>query len=518
MIGTGKDKEVTSMEPFENNELENETETPQPDAEEAVPQPEQAPSAQPQEEPQQTAYHGTGAGRKESPYANSPYVMDQHPQQEYRYQPQTEPPQKPEKVHKEKKPRKPVWKGIVACLAVAAMVAGGCLITANSVNEYWEARTEDTVKMLTDKIEALEDQIGSTASGNPVILPSDGTAMAPNQLYASCVDSVVAISATVQTSSIYGTQEGAAAGSGFILTEDGYIITNYHVVEDSTAIDVIIHDGTEYAAELVGYDSTNDIAVLKVDAAGLSAATLGSSSDLVIGDMVVAIGNPLGELTSTQTVGYVSGINREVATDNITTISMIQTDAAINPGNSGGPLFNTKGEVIGITTAKYSGTTGSGASIEGIGFAIPIDDVVPLVDDLIDYGYVTGAYMAVTVQNTDAESASMFGLPTGAYIVSVEKDGAADRAGIQAKDIVIALGEYEVSNVTDLTRALRNFKAGDTTTIKVIRSGKEITLDITLDEKPQQTPAASAPQSGAEMPSSGSYDEWFDYFRRYFGE
>ena len=258
--------------------------------------------------------------------------------------------------------------------------------------------------------------------------------------------------------------------------------------------------------------------MLKVDAAGRSAATLGSSSDLVIGDMVVAIGNPLGDLTSTQTVGYVSGINREVATDNITTISMIQTDAAINPGNSGGPLFNTKGEVIGITTAKYSGTTGSGASIEGIGFAIPIDDVVPLVDDLIDYGYVTGAYMAVTVQNTDAESASMFGLPTGAYIVSVEKDGAADRAGIQAKDIVIALGEYEVSNVTDLTRALRNFKAGDTTTIKVIRSGKEITLDITLDEKPQQTPAASAPQSGAEMPSSGSYDEWFDYFRRYFGE
>ena len=195
---------------------------------------------------------------------------------------------------------------------------------------------------------------------------------------------------------------------------------------------------------------------------------------------------------------------------------MIQTDAAINPGNSGGPLFNMYGQVIGITTAKYSGTTGSGASIEGIGFAIPIDDVIPIINDLIEYGYVTGAYMGVTVQNTDANSAAMFGLPVGAYVVSIEKGGAADRAGIQAKDIVIELGGHAVKNITDLTRALRNFKAGDTTTVTLIRSGQEMTLNITLDEKPH-TAEESAPQPEGQMPSSGDYDEWYDYFYRYFG-
>jgi serine protease Do len=278
-----------------------------------------------------------------------------------------------------------------------------------------------------------------------------------------------------------------------------------------------MHDGTEYPAELKGYDSsTNDLAVLKVDATGLPAASIGSSSALSIGDMVAAIGNPLGELTSTQTVGYISGIGREVATDSLTTISMIQTDAAINPGNSGGPLFNMRGEVIGITTAKYSGTTGSGATIEGIGFAIPIDDVMGVVDDLIDYGYVNSAYMGVSVQNTDESAASMYGMPTGAYIASVDKGGAAERAGIQPKDIVIGLGDYKVSNVTDLTRALRNFSAGDTTTVTVLRGGKELTLEITLDAKPQQT-AAPAPQSGSNMPE-GNYEDWYDYFRRYFDD
>ena len=498
------------MDTFENNEFENEQETSQPAPEEVTPpQPQQDP------QPQQTAYHGAGTGRKESPYVNSPYVMNQQPDQEYHYQPQTEPPQKPKK---EKKPRKPIWKGLVACLLVVALVAGGCLITAGCVNEYWEERNEDTVEMLTEKIEDLESRIGSASAGTVSPLPTDGSAMTPAQLYASCVDSVVAISTTVQSASIYGTQEGTSSGSGFILTEDGYIITNYHVVEDATAIDVIIHDGTEYAAELVGHDSTNDLAVLKVEATGLSAAVMGSSNSLNIGDMVVAIGNPLGELTSTQTVGYVSGINREVATDAITTISMIQTDAAINPGNSGGPLFNRYGEVIGITTAKYSGTTGSGASIEGIGFAIPIDDVEPLISDLIDYGYVTGAYMAVTVQDMDQEAADMYGLPTGAYIVTVEKGGAADRAGIQAKDIVIGLDNYEVSNVTELTRTLRNYKAGDTATVKLIRSGKEMTLEITFDERPNTTQTEEIPSEQKEqMPQSGDFDDLYEYFRRFFG-
>ena len=494
------------MEPFENTEPEYEQEPSQSAADVPVP---------PQPDPRSTAYHGTGAGRRESPYANSPYVTNPPPRSEYHYQPQPEPPVKPKK---EKKNGKPIWKTVLACALVVTLLAGGCLITAFAVNDYWEERTEETVDMLTDKIEALEKQI-ENASGSVIsgVLPADGSGLTPSQLYATSVNSVVAISTTIQTPSYYGTGESTSSGSGFILTEDGYVITNYHVVEGAASIDVITHDGTEYAATLIGHDSTNDLAVLKVEATGLAAATLGSSNNLMIGDMVVAIGNPLGELASTQTVGYVSGIDREVSTGSLTTISMIQTDAAINPGNSGGPLFNMQGQVIGITTAKYSGTTGSGATIEGIGFAIPIDDVAPLIEDLIDHGYVSSAYMGVMVSETDAESAARFGLPTGAYIESVDEGGAADKAGIQPKDIVIALGEYEVSNVTDLTRALRNFKVGDTTTVKLIRSGREMTLEITLDEKPRETTSSTTPQPEAQAPSSGDLEDLYEYFRRYFG-
>ncbi len=507
------------MEPYENND------TPMEETEQApVPPVEQEPPAAPAYEPEPPryvppqnygAYHGTGAGRKESPYANSPYVR-QEPRQEYQYQyqPQTQPPQKPPKPKKERKPRKGVWKGILCAVLAIALVAGSCGITAYLVNENWEDRTEAMTKGMISQITDLQEQLDSieTVTGHAIPVPTDGSAMTPAQLYASCVDSVVSISSTIQTTGFYGTSEGASSGSGFILTEDGYVVTNYHVIEGATAVDVILHDDTEYRAEVVGHDATNDIAVLKVEAEGLPAAPVGSSSALNIGDMVAAIGNPLGELASTQTIGYVSGINREVTTDN-TIISMIQTDAVINPGNSGGPLFNMYGQVIGITTAKYSGTTGSGASIEGIGFAIPIDDVVPIINDLIDYGYVTGAYMGVTVMNTDEESAAMYGLPTGARIEEVVKGGAADRAGLQAKDIIIDLGGNKVSNITDLTRALRKFKAGDTTTVTILRNGREMTLDILLDEKPQETPqTAPVPQPEGEMPGNGNYEDWYEYF------
>ena len=497
------------MDTFENNNsnLTNNTENAQPTPEEPTP-------AQP-EEPSPSFYSGAGTRRKESPYANSPYVTNQN-NSEYRYQPQTQPPQ--HKPKQEKQSRKSIWKGVVAVVLVVALVASGCLITAVVVNEHWEDRTEDTVAELNRKIDDLQAQIdkGSASGGSAVHNSMDGSAMSPSQVYSQNVSSVVAITSTVQATNFYGTSTGTFTGSGFILTEDGYIVSNYHVVEGATEIKITLHDGSEYPAELVGYDSTNDLSVLKIDVEGLTAATIGSSSGLNIGDMVVAIGNPLGTLTSTQTVGYVSGINREVTTDN-TIISMIQTDCAINPGNSGGPLFNMYGEVVGITTAKYSGTTSSGATIEGIGFAIPIDDVMNAISDLIDYGYVTGAYLGVSVKNTDAESASMFGLPTGAYVVSVEKGYSADRAGIQVKDIIIDLGGTKVTNVTELTRALRNFKAGDSTTITVVRSGSQLTLDIVLDEKPQQTTAA-ATEKDAEMPSNGDYQEWYDYFRKYFGE
>ncbi|MDO5545003.1 MAG: trypsin-like peptidase domain-containing protein [Eubacteriales bacterium] len=487
------------MESFENNEFENEPEV----------SPE-VPAEPVRDTTDDGAYHAAGTGRRESPYADSPYEMNHQARSNYSAQtPLTH------KPHKQKKSHKPVWKGVLAVVLAVALVAGGCGITAALVNKRWETREQ----ALTEKIDVLQKQItAASSSGKATLVPTDGSAMTPSQLYASCVDSVVAITSTVTSTGIYGnTSTGTSSGSGFILTDDGYIVTNYHVVEGSTAMTVTTYDGTEYEATLVGKDSTNDVAVLKVEGENMPAVTLGNSHDLAIGDMVAAIGNPLGKLAATQTIGYVSGINREVATGGVTTISMIQTDAAINPGNSGGPLFNMYGQVIGITTAKYSGTTGSGASIEGIGFAIPIDDVSAMFDDLIDYGYVTGAYMGVSVENVDEESASRYGLPTGAYVVSVEPDSAAEKAGIEVKDIITDVGGYSVSNITDLTRAMRNFKAGDTTTVTVTRSGKQVTLQITLDERPQDTEDQAQQDAAKNMPDSGSFDEWYDYFRRYFG-
>ena len=191
---------------------------------------------------------------------------------------------------------------------------------------------------------------------------------------------------------------------------------------------------------------------------------------------------------------------------------MIQTDAAINSGNSGGPLFNSQGQVVGITTAKYSGSSSSGATIEGIGFAIPIDDVMPLVEDLINYGYINSAYLGVEVSDMDTTTASFYGLPVGAYVQKVVDGNCAAAAGVKAKDIIIGIGEYEVDSLSDLTKVLRKFKAGDTTTIKVFRAGQELTLTITLDEKPRETTQAPVVPENGQIPESGSYEDWYNYF------
>ena len=497
---------ANSEYPEENNPApEASFDAPQEPQNEAPQEPRNEVPQERQSEPQSGTYHAAGTGRRESPYANSPYMTGQPRPYQYQYQPQTQPPEK-----REKKPRrsgKSPWKTVIAAVLVVALVASGCLITASGVNRKWEQKTSQITQQLGRQIDDLQKQIDSVpaAGGTSGALPAaDGSAMTPAQLYQSNVDSVVAISCTMQTTAYGQTVQGTSSGSGFILSADGYVVTNYHVVQNASNITVTTHSGDEYDATVKGYDATNDVAVLKVEAEGLSAATIGSSGNLSIGDMVVAIGNPLGRLAATETVGYVSGINREVTTDN-TVISMLQTDAAINPGNSGGPLFNMYGEVIGITTAKYSGTTNSGASIEGIGFAIPIDDVMGIISDLIDYGYVTGAYMGITVKDNDKEAAAQFGLPTdGAY-------------GIQSKDLITAVDDHKIATRTDLTRALRNYKAGDTAQITVVRSGRELTLTITFDEKPHSTTVETAPQEDSSMPSEGDYNDWYEYFRRFFG-
>ena len=402
-------------------------------------------------------------------------------------------------------------KAVSAVLALA-LVVGSCGLTYAAVNNKWE----DKMQEATASISSMQQQLGalgnsgSVSATNVTYAVSPEGAQTPRMVYENNAKSVVAVSSTIR-STVYGqTREGTSSGSGFIISDDGYVVTNRHVVEGATDVTVTLSTGDEYTAKVIGSDSLNDVALLKVEATGLPAVKLGSSDKLAIGDMVCAIGNPLGSLTATLTVGYVSGKDRQVTTDN-STINMIQTDAAINSGNSGGPLFNMYGEVVGITSAKYSGTTSSGASIEGISFAIPIDDVMSIIDDLQEYGYVTGAYLGVTVTDTDAAAAKLYGMPTGAYVNSVEDGGAADRAGVQPKDIIIGLGDTDISNRTELTRVLRRFKAGDATTITVIRSGERMTMDITLDEKPRDTQSSSSTVEPTQ-PQNGDYDEWYKFF------
>lgn len=508
------------MENHDNEYLQQEL----PQQEPAQNQPVQQEPEQPvyQSNPYQQPYHGTGAGRKESPFANSPYVMNQRPDYEpYRpqgsYMPPQEPPRKPKKA---KKSGGKVWKTILCTVLALAVVAGSCVTTALLVNEHWEEETEDMIASFERRMDQMQEQINAgSANQLPDIAYQDGfTMMHPGSVYEKNVKSVVLITSKISTSMFGQSTTGTSTGSGFVLTQDGYVVTNHHVVDKASAVSVTMHDGKEYPAKVIGSDATNDVALLKIEEeVTLQAVTVGSSDALKVGDQVIAIGNPLGELTSTLTVGYVSAKERNVTTDG-TTINMIQTDAAINSGNSGGPLFNSQGQVVGITTAKYSGSSRSGATIEGIGFAIPIDDVMPLVDDLRNYGYINSAYLGVMVSDVDASTASYYGLPVGAYVQEVTPGYCAEKAGLHAKDIIVSLDQYKVKNVSELTRTLRKFKAGDTTTVTVFRSGRELELTITLDAKPHDTQTETEPAPGnGQMPQEGSYDDWYNYFAPFFG-
>ena len=396
----------------------------------------------------------------------------------------------PEEPVKKKKRGAKIFRAILSCFLTLVIVAVGSGATAVYLHKYWGdeiKRNEQLIHQMELTISDLQQQIqdnsftgnGNSVSGTP---NTNAGALTPAQVYAQNVKSVVAISATVTGNVLGQTTQGTSTGSGFILSENGYVVTNYHVVENASSVAVITYDGMQHPAKMIGGDSSNDIAVLEIEVQGLQPVKLGSSDDLIVGDQVVAIGNPLGELTSTLTVGYISARDRDVNTDG-SVINMLQTDAAINSGNSGGPLFNMKGEVVGITTAKYSGTTNSGATIEGIGFAIPMDDVLKKITDLRDYGFITGAALGVMVHDMDRKTAEYYGLPMGAYVVEVVAGNCAAAAGVMPKDIIIAVGDDMVTSLNELSRVLEQSKGGEQTTITVWRGGKEVVLNITLDPR-----------------------------------
>lgn len=485
------------MEPFENGEFETGKTPSTPEDPQLLP---------PQPEPQPAAYHGTGAGRKESPYASSPYEMQEPARQEYGYRPQTEPPVKAKKA---KKSRKPIWKGLLAGALAVLLVVGSCAATAAVLEEHYEEEMERTLDYYGGQIRDMQEQIDSLSKGNAAFSrPTDGSAMTPTQLYASSVNSVVAISTTIQANSFYGPTQGSSSGSGFILTEDGYVITNYHVVENATAISVITHDSTEYPATLVGSDATNDLAVLKVEATGLAAAPLGSSTDLMIGDMVVAIGNPLGELTFSLTSGTISALDREVTFSGGITMNLIQTDCAINSGNSGGALFNMYGEVVGVTNAKYSSSSASEASIDNIGFAIPINSVRSIVESIIEKGYIAKPYIGISVMDV-SEQNQLYGVPAGVAIQSVSEDSPAEEAGLQAGDIITAVNGQEMDSNT-LVEHVKQSQVGDELTLSIYRQGETMEVVLTVGEQvqsalPQQEVQPTQSQSWSQSPFDGFF-------------
>ena len=278
-------------------------------------------------------------------------------------------------------------------------------------------------------------------------------------------------------------QVQSGAGSGVIISDDGYILTCAHVIEDASNITVTIGD-TDYTATVIGSDTTSDIAVIKIDATGLTPAAVGNSDNLVVGEEVIAVGNPLGELGGTVTNGIISALNRSVSIQSggaVVDMSLIQTNASVSPGNSGGGLFNMAGELVGIVNAKSADS-----EAEGLGFAIPINDAIAVAQDLLEKGYVSGRpYLGITyVAVTDASTAQQLGVSAyGIYIVEVIDGSPADQAGLEPGDRVISIDNTEIAAQEDLGTIVQSHAAGDTISITVARGGQMVTLNVTLGEQ-----------------------------------
>ena len=353
------------------------------------------------------------------------------------------------------------------------------------------------------------------------------TKMEPAEVYASVVNSAVSINCSATSTNIFGQQtQTASSGSGFIITEDGYVVTNYHVVSGASSVEVTLYNGDTYDATVIGGDSDYDVAVLKINASGLQPVTLGESADVNVGDTVLAIGNPLGELTFSMSQGIVSSCDRAINVDG-TPFNMIQVDCSINPGNSGGPLVNLYGEVVGIVSAKYS--TYSSTTVEGLGFAIPISDVRSIITDIMENGAVTDkAYMAITAGTMNEQMAAQFNIDVteGVFVYSVVEGGAGDKAGLRLGDVITKMGDKTLTSRQDLSAAMKGYRAGDTVTLTVYRGGQYIEVELTFDTQPQTTGSDDSSQSsdnsygygnggnsyGGQMP-----DNWQEFYNYFFG-
>ena len=390
-------------------------------------------------------------------------------------QPQdAQPPKKKKKFN-----GKRVARSAVALVLAAAMgFAGG----------FVGAKFGGSGKVVIQQVAPSSTADSASGSDSSITAASSSGSSLTTEQVADLVSPSVVVITTEQVVysqwSWYGqNQVESGAGSGVIISSDGYILTCAHVVDGASTITVTIGD-KDYTATLVGEDTTSDIAVIKIDADGLTPATVGNSDSLKVGQSVMAVGNPLGELGGTVTGGMISALNRSVTiqgSSSVNTMSLIQMDASVSPGNSGGGLFNMNGELVGIVNAKSSSS-----DAEGLGFAIPINDAIKVAQELLENGYVTGRpYLGITyLAVTDAQTASQLGVNAyGVYVVEVVKGGPAEKAGLQAGDRIVSVDGTEIASKDDRGTLMQKHAAGDTLSITIAREGQMQTVNVTLGEK-----------------------------------
>ena len=410
-------------------------------------------------------------------------------------------------------------------LKVAAFVLAMVLVSGGSIGVYEGIRSSNADNsssiVASNDSSAAESSTGDSSSSKKsdssqswIQLASTNGSMSVADIVKKVTPSVVGVQSTFSSSNGsnnntmngyggffgYGSQGNSGSqgmtgvGTGIIMSKDGYIVTNAHVIYDdehgygeASSVQIQMSDEeTTYDARIVAYDKEADIAVLKIDADNLTPAEFGDSSSCEVGEMVVAIGNPLGlQFQNTVTCGIISALDRKV-TINDNTMTLIQTDTAINNGNSGGPLINSSGQVIGINSAKMSSTYSGEATVEGIGFAIPMSEAKSIVDDLINYGYVTGRpQLGISCQDVTEAVSQAYNIPVGAYIFSVTAGGAADQAGLQPGDVITGIQDQTISTTEELNAVKNQYKAGDTITLTYVRAGETKKVDVTLAEVQQ---------------------------------
>lgn len=373
---------------------------------------------------------------------------------------------------------------VLVCLglliAAGLLWGGGVLLTYRAGASGEEPASREIYEDYTTAVEA-ENAGGLQLDRSSA---AEKTELSAEEIYTAACRCTVGVTLPGQAYNVFG-QTGASTvtGTGIILSGDGYILTNYHVIEDAYSqglpIRVLTYAAEEYDAEVVGVETDSDLAVLKIEAEGLTPAVLGDSGELRVGQTIYAVGNPLGELTYTMTSGIVSALDRQVTTDVNVTVNMFQIDAAVNSGNSGGPVFNACGQVIGVVTAKYSLS-----GMEGLGFAIPVNDACRIARDLVEKGYVSGkAYLGLTTATVSPTVARYYDMVQGVFIYDVEAGSCSEEAGLAEGDIITAIDGTEVKSTGELAAAVKGYRAGDSAELTVFRDQAYITVRVVFDEE-----------------------------------